>query len=66
MEEKELTLEESFDKLSELLSQMEEGEHTLEENFALYEEGLSLVKNCHEKLDKIEKKLIVLEEQDAD
>lgn len=45
---------------------MESGEHTLEETFTLYEEGLKLVRHCHETVDTMEKKLMILEGQDPE
>ena len=62
MSDKNMTMEEAFDKLSSLLGQMEGEEHTLEETFQLYGEGLQLVRYCNEKIDAIEKKLVILEE----
>ena len=62
MTDKEMTMEEAFDKLNGLLGDMEQNEHTLEETFLLYGEGVELVKLCHEKIDAIEKKLVILEE----
>lgn len=59
---KEISVEEAFDNLKNLLEKMDQEELSLEENFALYEEGLKLVKVCNDKLDMIEKKIIVLEE----
>lgn len=63
MAEKELTMQEAFDKLNELLAKMDSEDLTIEDNFKLYEEGLELVKVCNEKLDAIEKKIITLEEK---
>ena len=64
MAEKELSMQEAFDKLNELLAKMDSDDLSLEDNFKLYEEGLALVKVCNEKLDTIEKKIITLEEKD--
>ncbi|MCD8077886.1 MAG: exodeoxyribonuclease VII small subunit [Lachnospiraceae bacterium] len=57
-----LTMEEACQQLDELLTEMEEGEHSLEETFSLYRKGVALVQCCNEKIDRIEKQLIVLEE----
>ncbi len=57
-------MEQAFDALQELLDKMDGEELPLEESFKLYEQGLKLVRACHDKLDTIEKQLIVLEEQD--
>lgn len=61
-----LTMEEAWDRLDALLNDMESGEHTLEETFSLYTQGVKLVQCCNEKIDAIEKKLIVLEEGEAE
>lgn len=58
---KKVTLEESFDALDEIISQLQSGELTLEESFKKYEEGMKLIKNCNDVVDKVEKKLLVIE-----
>ena len=35
-------------------------EEAFEESFAFYEEGIRLLKGCTEKLDRVEKQMIVL------
>ena len=60
----EMTMEEAYDSLDALLDELESGDHSLEETFALYTKGVQLVRSCHEKIDAIEKKLIVLEEKE--
>lgn len=57
---KSLTLEESFDKLEEVISSMESGNISLEESFKLYNEGIKLVKNCNSQLDKVEKQIVII------
>lgn len=59
---KEKTIEETFEELEELLKRLESGELSLEESFRCYEAGMKLVKSCNEKIDKVEKKIMVLEE----
>ena len=58
-----LTLEESFAKLEELLLVLENRETTLEESFKTYKEGMELVKSCNEKLDTVEKKMQMINEE---
>ena len=58
---KKLTLEESFEQLDEIIDQLQSGDMTLEASFKKYEEGMKLIKNCNDAIDKVEKKLIVLE-----
>ena len=62
----EITIEETFDQLEEVLKQMEAKEISLEERFACYERGMKLVKACNDKLDKVEKQIIVLSEEQGD
>lgn len=60
MAAKKMTLEQSFENLDNIIGQLQGGELTLEESFKMYEEGMKLVKNCNDALDKIEKKLITI------
>ena len=62
----EITIEETFDQLEEVLKQMEAKEISLEESFACYERGMKLVKACNDKLDKVEKQIIVRREEQGD
>ncbi len=62
----EITIEETFDQLEEVLKQMEAKEISLEESFVCYERGMKLVKACNDKLDKVEKQIIVLSEEQGD
>lgn len=55
-----LSLEESFEKLEAIVAQLEDPESSLEESFTLYEEGMRLVKSCSERIDRVEKKVQVL------
>ncbi len=59
-----LSLEEAFEKLEESLAKMEESEVTLEDSFKLYEEGVGLIRLCNEKIDKVEKQMITLTEEE--
>lgn len=56
----ELSVEETFLQLDEILEKLESSDTTLEEAFACYEEGIRLVKTCTEKIDRVEKQMIVL------
>lgn len=56
----ELTLEESFEKLEEMLEKLEDRELPLEESFQLYQKGMELLKACNEKIDLVEKKILVM------
>ena len=56
-EEQELTLEESFERLDELVEKLEDRDIPLEESFRIYKEGMDLLKKAGEKIDLVEKKM---------
>ena len=58
---KKIILEESFEQLETIIAELEKGDMTLEDSFKKYEEGMKLIKNCSNSIDRVEKKLIVLE-----
>lgn len=61
-EEKQMSIEESFAKLQEILEKMEAEDVTLEQSFACYEEGMKLVRCCNEKIEQVEHKVMLLNE----
>lgn len=71
MEEKELlqkepeeqeTLESLFAGLDGVVEKLEQGETSLEESFRLYQAGMEMLKKCSEKIDAVEKQVLILEE----
>ena len=54
------TLEQSFERLEEIIAQMEKSDTTLDASFKMYQEGMKLVEICNIQLDKVEKQIIVL------
>jgi exodeoxyribonuclease VII small subunit len=62
MADKEIKLEEAFEKLNNVLVELEKSEVSLEDSFTLYQEGMKLLKSCNDSIDKVEKKLIILSE----
>lgn len=61
-EEKERTLEEIFSELDVLAAKMENRETSLEDSFLLYRQGMELLKLCNDKLDRVEKKMLEMNE----
>lgn len=57
------SLEESFQKLDEIMSSLEKDDVSLEDSFQLFNEGMKLLKDCNDSIDKVEKKLVVLNEK---
>lgn len=55
-----LTIEELFDKIESVLSDLENEETGVEEAFKKYSYGMNLLKFCNDKLDKVEKKVLLL------
>ena len=61
MEEKrELSLEENFDKLEELIEVLSDADVSLEDAFRAYSEGVALLKTCNDQIDRVEKKVLAL------
>ena len=59
----EQSLEEIFSDLEQTIKKMEEGEISLEESFQLYQQGMDMLKACNSKIDKVEKKMLLLDEE---
>ena len=62
-ERQEPSLEETFQELEEIIEKMQSREITLEESFRLYEQGIRKLKFCNQKIDHVEKKMLLLNEQ---
>lgn len=57
----EKSIEQTFEELDQIMEKLESSETSLEEAFALYEKGMKLVKSCGEKIDRVEKQMIILQ-----
>ena len=60
MAERNLTLKEAFEKLDEVTKKLESADISLEDSFLVYQEGMQLLKYCSESIDKVEKKVLLL------
>ena len=56
------SLEEVFEQLDEVVKQLEETTVSLEDSFRLYHQGMELLKVCNDKIDLVEKKMLILDE----
>ncbi|WP_017755722.1 exodeoxyribonuclease VII small subunit [Calidifontibacillus oryziterrae] len=56
-EEKKLTFEEAMEKLESIVEKLETGDVPLEAAIAYFQEGMSLSKVCHDKLQTVEKQM---------
>lgn len=54
------TIEDAFAQLQAILDRMNAQDISLEESFACYERGMKLIRYCNETIDKVEKKVQVL------
>ena len=63
MDKKEETLEEMFTQLESVIKTMEQGDVSLEETFDLYHKGMNMLKSCNDKIDKVEKKMLILDDK---
>lgn len=60
MAEERMTLEEAFAQLEQVTKALEDENISLEESFAVYQKGMQLLQYCNESIDKVEKKVLVL------
>ena len=58
--EKENTLEENFELLSEVTEKLQSDDLSLEEAFENYKKGMDLIKKCSDQIDKVEKEVLKL------
>lgn len=56
------SVDELFRKIDVIAQNLERDDIGLEESFRLYQEGMKLLKTCGEKIDHVEKQLVILNE----
>lgn len=61
--EEEFHLEQAFDQIEELVNRLGDREVSLEDSFTLYQEGMKLLKRCSEKIDRVEKQMLLIDEE---
>ena len=57
------SLEELFAAAEALVGRMEEPELPLEEAFAAYEQGMKIIQACNSRIDRVEQKMLVMNEE---
>lgn len=55
-----MTLEQAFAELEKVTKKLEDPNISLEDSFTVYQQGMQLLKYCNESIDKVEKKVLVL------
>lgn len=61
-EQEELSLEEAFEQIEEVLARLETEGITLEQSFQEYNRGMKLLQLCNETIDRVEKKVLQINE----
>ena len=63
MEQNERNLEEAFGELETIIEALTSREISLEESFQKYKQGMELLKICNDKIDTVEKQMLVLNDR---
>lgn len=61
--EKQSSLEELMIEIEDILEKMDEQDISLEDSFLLYEEGMKKLKLCNDRIDQVEKKMLIINEE---
>lgn len=56
------SLEENFSRLEDTMERLEQEDLPLEEAFRAYSEGMAILKQCNEQIDRVEKQVLKLNE----
>ena len=64
-DEMNISLEDIMDKLDQTVRKMEDEKLTLEESYQCFSQGMGLVKAGNEAIDRVEKKIQILMEEDS-
>lgn len=56
-EEKKITVEEAFMQIESKIQALDSDEISLEDSFKEYQEGMKLLKYCHEAIEEVEQKV---------
>ena len=59
-EKEERNLQEMLKTLDEQIRALESEDISLEDSFLIYEQGMKLIKECNDKIDHVEKKVLEL------
>lgn len=61
-EEEAFSLEHAFEQLEDVIERMQDNEISLEDAFLEYEQGMKLLKQCNEAIDRVEKQVMKISE----
>lgn len=57
-------IEDKFEQINAIIETLEQPATPLTESLKLYTQGVKLLKECNDELDKVEKQLIILDEEE--
>lgn len=57
------SLEEVLAEVEDIIEKLQQRDVSLEDSFLLYQQGIEKLKCCNEKIDTVEKKLLILNEE---
>ena len=57
-----LNIEESLQELDLIVQRLESREISLEDSFVMYQKGMELLRQCSDKIDTVEKKMLKINE----
>ncbi|OEH94492.1 exodeoxyribonuclease VII small subunit [Bacillus solimangrovi] len=66
MDEEKLTFEQAMEQLEEIVEKLEEGDVPLEKAITYFQEGMNISKLCHDKLQKVEKQMTEILQEDGE
>lgn len=61
-QEEGISLEQAFEQIEEVIANLETEEITLEQSFREYDRGMKLLQYCNEAIDRVEKKVLQINE----
>ena len=56
-------LEENFNRLEEIIAKLEDDSISLEEAFQAYSQGMTVLRQCNDQIDRVEKQVLKLTEE---
>ena len=61
-----MKIEEKFEEIDKIIGSLEANEVTLDESFELYKKGMDIIKDCNKEIEKVEKQIVILQEDNEE
>ncbi|MCR4922547.1 MAG: exodeoxyribonuclease VII small subunit [Lachnospiraceae bacterium] len=62
-DDKDMAIEDIFSEIDGILTRLDGSDVPLDESFDLYKKGMELLKKCNDKLDFVEKQVLIINEE---